>query len=206
MKEILRDSLIQGTMEEFVRTDGQYMIMTKIPIKKTIIHNELKKQTTFEEKEKDTNKEFDDFDKTTLSMSSTNIQTKNSLMTNSASPVKNRQPRYQQEEVETPQQRAQRRKMEEIQQKEAKMRQAARDAFTTRDQAKQRKNLELYGSIQNEAGGQSQDFNLDTLKSENFNPRNSGWGRNTVQTNFSAVSNMSAFEKNGPQYDPVIQV
>lgn len=44
IREIFMESLIQRTIEEFIRTDGQYTTMIKIPVKKTQLHNEMKKQ------------------------------------------------------------------------------------------------------------------------------------------------------------------
>ena len=44
IREIFIETLIQRTIEEFIRTDGQYTTMIKVPVKKTQLHNELKKQ------------------------------------------------------------------------------------------------------------------------------------------------------------------
>lgn len=44
IREIFMEALIQRTIEEFIRTDGQYTTMIKVPVKKTALHNEMKKQ------------------------------------------------------------------------------------------------------------------------------------------------------------------
>lgn len=196
MREIFTDKFIQKTMEEFIHNDGQYMVMAKIPIKKTALHVELKKNVEDEqEPPKKEQNEFSEYDKTVVSMSGSRT-----FGNTGTSPTKNQSTVTQkQAEPETAQQRIQRKKLEVLKQKEEEMKAAARQAFVTMDQAKQRKNLELHGSIVSDANNsmrKSHDFIGDTLKSEVYG--------GTRGTNQSMVSNTSAFEKKASnQKDPM---
>lgn len=203
MKEIFTDKFIQKTIEEFIHSDGQYMIMTKIPIKKTALHHELKKEKKdIEENKKNideqmhTNNELADYDKTVVSLGGSQTMQKTTMSTDLSMNTQK-----QIEIEETPQQRMQRKKMEALKQKEEKMKEAARQALETRDQAKMRKNLELHGSMvadQNQTLSKSRDFIGDTLKSEYF--------EGTNMKNPSLVSNLSAFEKKPTAHNDTIRV
>lgn len=55
MMDIFTDKFVQNTMQEFIRNEGNYAVMIKIPIKKTPLHEELLRQNK-EEKQEDNSK------------------------------------------------------------------------------------------------------------------------------------------------------
>ena len=194
MREIFTDKFIQSTIEEFIHSDGQYMIMTKIPIKKTALHHERKKKNVEEsepnslEQTEQKDNEFSEYDKTVVSMME-GSRTIQKSVSGTIQSKNNNHTMYKHELEETPLQKMQRKKLEAQKSKEEKMKEAARESLATRDQAKMRKNLELHGSMiadSNLSVTKSRDFIGDTLKSEFFNE--------TGLKNPSVVSNISAFE------------
>ncbi len=133
IREIFMEPIIHKTIEEFVRTDGQYTTMVKIPVKKTQLHNELKKQQNPKDETVQT------------------IQTQNPGSIQSIPTSTNVNQKINMEkkalEKETPAQRLARRKEEQRSEQEEKMKNAARESLMARNQDKERKNKELQGNI-----------------------------------------------------------
>lgn len=143
---------MQRTIEEFISTDGQYTTMVKIPIKKTQLHNELKKQQSVEGLSP-SSKSGKSTNPNSTAMSNIDSPSGNSTLMSIVSDSTNKPNNkghinnnhaYQQE---TPQQRMARRKEEQRREQEEKMRIAAREALIARNQDKQRKNYELQGHL-----------------------------------------------------------
>jgi hypothetical protein len=134
------EPLIQKTIEEFIRTDGNFTTMIKIPIKKTHLHNEIKKMQTNENTHNLTNKTLKDTN--TLTMGDTVV----SMVSNEPMSNKKVSNKVEQPQNETPLQRMLRRKEEQRKIEEEKMRNAAKEAFIAKSQNRDRKTKELQGN------------------------------------------------------------
>lgn len=151
IRDIFMEPLIQKTIEEFIRSDGSFTTMIKIPIKKTALHNEIKK---FKEEEKPSVEDSSlSMGGTVMSMEATHDQKKNELIQN-----------------ETPLQKMLKRKEEQRKIEEDKMRNAAKENYANKSQTKDKKTRDLVGHA-NITGTTEQIRPSTTSKniSENFN-------------------------------------
>lgn len=207
IREIFVEPLIQKTIEEFIKTDGQYTTMTKIPIKKTHLHDTLKKMRTGElEAPQDSGHAENDLDETAVSvMTGNKNQNQN----------QNQNQKQQQQKIpenETPQQKMARLKEEKIRAEEEKMKNAAREAFAVKNQMKDRKAKDLQGSLQTIQSNQSttsksinQSSNQIQVQNLNNSPikKQSSPEPNAIQNiqaqNFSQITDISAFSTTNQQ-------
>ena len=148
--------------------------MIRIPIKKTQLHNEMKKQNTQLPQNDDdlqtvkstqfqTNRQG--FDATTVS---TNLNDHNTRKNNHQRQQQQQQaPKHQADPYEnlTPQQRIKKKKEEERRQNEEKMKEAAKQNRMSMEQAKMKKQHELRGSVTVSTEKSSQ--NLHTQQNSN---------------------------------------
>ena len=165
IRDIFMELLIQKTIEEFIRTDGQYTTMVKIPVKKTQLH---KQQTVDQNAIKSIND--------TTQMSNFNTPGGNTTMMSNVPTIgmhQQQQNANKQYENETPQQRIARRKEEQRREQEEKMKNAARESLMARNQDKQRKNKELQGNITLTTTKQNPGKSTSKLQNEVAQNRNS---------------------------------
>jgi len=173
IRDIFMETLIQKTIEEFIRTDGQYTTMVKIPVKKTQLH----KQNTLTDSES----------QNSLSNQSTTNQTPGgnttmmSLVSVGKTTSKPRPDSNNQYQNETPQQKMLRKKEEQRKEQEELMKKAARDNLIARNQDKDRKNKELQSNVS--WGGRNDESVRASTKLQSGTGRNQGeYGSPTYPT------------------------
>jgi len=168
------EHLIQKTIEEFIRTDGQYTTMVKIPVKKTQLHNELKRQQTQTENNGLTKNSNNSTQMSNIHAPGGNTTMMSFVPTGGLTSQQNAPNANKQTyENETPQQRIARRKEEQRREQEEKMKNAARESLMARNQDKQRKNKELQGNISLTSTKQIQEKSATKFYNETNQNRNS---------------------------------
>jgi NIMA (never in mitosis gene a)-related kinase len=220
VKEIFMMPFIQKTIEEFVRSDQQGLkTMIRIPIKKTQLHKEIKKEKT--QAQTDDNME---------TVKSTNVGTMQggnafdatcvSVMTNHPFTKQNSQPQKPVDPYEnmTAKQKMEKQKQEKRDAEELRIRNAIKNNNSASAQnAKNRKLHELQGNFGYQSPtpntSQSQQVNgspgMQTIHlspgvgqgpnstQNNFGVNNQNNKLNPQNTNFSQISNFSAFQGSG---------
>jgi len=136
------ETLIQKTIEEFIRTDGQYTTMVKIPVKKTQLH----KQNTLTENSLPQTQNSMSYQSTTNETPGGNT-TQMSLVSIGNTTSKPRPEANNPYQNETPQQKMLRKKEEQRREQEELMKKAARESLIARNQDKDRKNKELQSNV-----------------------------------------------------------
>jgi NIMA (never in mitosis gene a)-related kinase len=198
IRDIFMETLIQKTIEEFIKTDGQFTTMVKIPVKKTQLH----KQNTLTENSLPGN-----------SVSTTNQTpggntTMMSLVSVGNTSSKPRPDANSQYQNETPQQRMLRKKEEQRREQEELMKKAAKESLISRNQDKERKNKELQSNVglgnnrNNEsvrASNQFQTGGMNRNQSEYGSPTYPGGGYNQSNNNYPQYQQYGGgYEVNSP--------
>jgi len=191
IREIFMEPLIQKTIEEFIRSDGQYTTMLKIPIKKTGLHKEMQKQQGQESaannmKPQKSNSEQYGLDATVVSVSTQNLSVQKS---------KSHNPQPQIPENETPQQRMMRRKEEQRRLEEERLKNAAREAHLVKKEIKNKKINELQSHV---SFGTSQSTSTISISSKPTN-QNNPYGQQIQSNQFQQQSqNYGGYQGSSP--------
>ena len=201
IRDIFMETLIQKTIEEFIRTDGQYTTMVKIPVKKTQLH----KQNTLNE---------NSLPESSFSTTNQTPGGNTTMMSNVSIGATTSKPRTEannQYQNETPQQRMLRKKEEQRREQEELMKKAAKESLISRNQDKERKNKELQSNVglgnnrNNEsvrASNQFQTGGMNRNTSEYGSPTYPGGGYNQPNNNYSQQYQQygGGYEVNSPGF------
>ncbi len=181
------ETVIQKTIEEFIKTDGQYTTMVKIPVKKTQLH----KQNTITEHglPQTENNSFN-------SVSTTNQTPGGNTTMMSLVSVGNTtsKPRPDQIQNETPQQRMLRKKEEQRREQEELMKKAAKESLISRNQDKERKNKELQSNV-----GLGNNRNNESVRASN-QFQTGGMNRNQSEYGSPTYPNQSGYNQPNNNY------